>query len=62
MTDNVLLRAEYLYDDYGEQNYQDEDGNDYDVDLSAQTIRGAVSFEFDSPAGGSWAISEFGEG
>ena len=46
VTDNVLLRAEYLYDDYGEQNTRTRSGNDYDVDLSAQTIRGAVSFKF----------------
>lgn len=46
LTDNVLLRAEYIYDDYGEENYEDEDGNRYDVDLTAQTVRAAVSFKF----------------
>ena len=46
LSDNVLLRAEYLYDDYGEANYEDEEGNEYDVDLTAQTVRAAVSFKF----------------
>ena len=46
LTDNVLLRAEYLYDNYGEANYEDEEGNEYDVDLTAQTVRAAVSFKF----------------
>lgn len=46
LTDKVLLRAEYLYDNYGEANYEDEEGNEYDVDLTAQTVRAAVSFKF----------------
>jgi outer membrane immunogenic protein len=46
LTDNVLLRAEYLYDSYGEESYEDEEGNEYDVDLTAQTVRAAVSFKF----------------
>jgi outer membrane immunogenic protein len=46
LTDKVLLRAEYLYDNYGEANYEDEEGNEYDVDLTAQSVRAAVSFKF----------------
>jgi outer membrane immunogenic protein len=46
LTDNVLLRAEYLYDNYGEASYEDDEGNEYDVDLTAQTVRAAVSFKF----------------
>jgi outer membrane immunogenic protein len=46
LTDSVLLRAEYFYDNYGEANYEDEEGNEYDVDLTAQTVRAAVSFKF----------------
>ena len=46
LTDKVLLRAEYLYDNYGEENYEDDEGNKYDVYLTAQTVRAAVSFKF----------------
>lgn len=46
VTDNLLLRAEYLYDDYGSKNYRDDEGEEYDVDLTAHTVRAAVSFKF----------------
>lgn len=46
LTDNLLLRAEYLYDDYGSQTYSDDEGDEYDVDLTAQTARAALSYKF----------------
>lgn len=46
ITENLLLRAEYLYDDYGSQTYSDDAGDDYDVDLTAQTVRAALSYKF----------------
>lgn len=46
LTENVLLRAEYLYDDYGSANYRDDEGDEYDVDLTAQTVRAALSYKF----------------
>lgn len=46
LTDSVLLRVEYLYDDYGSKNYTDDEDYEYDVVLTAQTVRAAVSFKF----------------
>jgi outer membrane immunogenic protein len=48
ITDNLLLRVEYLYDDYGRKRYNfGEDPDDhYDADITAHTVRAAVSFKF----------------
>lgn len=46
LTGNLLLRAEYLYDDYGSETYSDDAGDDYEVDLTAQTVRAALSYKF----------------
>jgi len=50
-TDHLLLRAEYLYDDYGDQNLDLNGGppnywQDRKVDLYTQTIRAAISYKF----------------
>lgn len=48
MSDSVLLRIEYLYDDYSSKRYNFgiDPGDHYDVDLTAHTLRAAVSFKF----------------
>lgn len=48
MTDNLLLRLEYLYDDYGKERYNfGEDADDhYDADITAHTVRAALSYAF----------------
>ena len=48
ISDNLLLRVEYLYDDYGEERYNfgKDPGDHYDVDLTTHTVRAAVSYKF----------------
>jgi outer membrane immunogenic protein len=46
LTDSALLRVEYLYDDYGQAEYTYENDDVYEADLSAHTVRAAVSFKF----------------
>jgi opacity protein-like surface antigen len=55
LTDNITLRGEYLYDDYGSQSYEYDltdlpDPYDVvvtnDVGLTAQTVRVGLSFSF----------------
>jgi outer membrane immunogenic protein len=48
ISDNLLLRVEYLYDDYGRKRYNfGEDPDDhYDADITAHIVRAAVSFKF----------------
>lgn len=48
ISDNLLLRVEYLYDDYGRERYNfgEEPDDHYDVDLTTHTVRAAVSYKF----------------
>lgn len=50
-TEHVLVRAEYLYDDYGNQKLDLNGGppnywQDREVNLHSQTVRAAVSYKF----------------
>jgi len=50
-SDNVLIRVEYLYDDYGDEDYRitgPVPADDYDVraDLTASTVRVGVEYKF----------------
>ena len=42
----LIGRVEYLYDDFGHQDYTTSDGASYRVGLKAHTVRGAVSVKF----------------
>ncbi len=48
LADNMVLRAEYLYDDYGSRVYTDQQimPEDYDVRITAHTVRAGLSFGF----------------
>ena len=48
VADNIALRAEYLYDDYGSRVYTDQQvpPEDYDVHLRAHTVRVGLSVGF----------------
>ena len=46
LTDNVAVRAEYLYDDYGTKTYRFENAETYDAFLTAHTVRVGVSVGF----------------
>ena len=43
-TENLVLRAEYLYDDYGSKNFDVYSG--VDVGFDTHTIRGALIWQF----------------
>lgn len=45
-TRNLLGRLQYIYDDFGSKNYVGADGGIYRVSLTAQTLRGALSWKF----------------
>ena len=42
----LIGRVEYLYDDFGHQDYATSDGDTYRVGLKAHTVRGALSVKF----------------
>ena len=48
LADNMVLRAEYLYDDYGSRVYTDQQTTPehYDVRITAHTVRAGVSLKF----------------
>src|ERR1700674_1998453 len=43
---NLLVRLQYIYDDFGSKSYVMPDGGRYDVSLISQTLRGALSWKF----------------
>jgi outer membrane immunogenic protein len=45
LTDEIIVRAEYLHDEYDEEDYS-ENGEDYTADLSTDTVRGALIWKF----------------
>jgi outer membrane immunogenic protein len=45
-TRNLLGRLQYIYDDFGGKNYATPDGDIYNVHLTSQTLRGALSWKF----------------
>jgi outer membrane immunogenic protein len=45
-THNLLGRLQYIYDDFGDKNYVAVDGGLYRVNLTSQTLRGALSWKF----------------
>jgi outer membrane immunogenic protein len=45
-TQNLLGRLQYIYDDFGGKNYVTVDGDTYRVNLTSQTLRGALSWKF----------------
>jgi outer membrane immunogenic protein len=46
LTGNLIARVEYLYDDYGHKDYAGIAGDQYRVSLTAQTLRGALTWKF----------------
>lgn len=46
LTQNLLGRLQYIYDDFGSKNYTAVDGGTYRVRLTGQTLRGALSWKF----------------
>ena len=46
VTDNLMLGAEYLYVDLGDQSYDFQDYGDADVGIDMHVIRGSFSFRF----------------
>ena len=45
-TRNLLVRLQYIYDDFGSKNYVAADGGIYRVSLTSQTFRGALSWKW----------------
>ncbi|MGC4077563.1 MAG: outer membrane beta-barrel protein [Rubrivivax sp.] len=45
VTQNAVLRLEYLHDNFGTATF-DDDGTDQDVDLVSDTVRAGFSFKF----------------
>jgi outer membrane immunogenic protein len=45
-TQNLLGRLQYIYDDFGGKNFVAVDGGIYRVNLTSQTLRGALSWKF----------------
>jgi outer membrane immunogenic protein len=45
LTDSLIGRLEYLHDEFGEKDYNDE-GEDYSADFSADIVRAALSYKF----------------
>ena len=46
LTQNLLGRLQYIYDDFGSKNYTALDGGIYRVKLTGQTVRGALFWKF----------------
>lgn len=46
VTENLAVRAEYLYDDYGTKTYTFENTEVYDAFLTAHTVRAGISVGF----------------
>ena len=46
ITQNLLGRIEYLYDNFGHKDYVRSDGDPYRVSLTGQTVRGALAWKF----------------
>jgi outer membrane immunogenic protein len=46
LTQNLLGRLQYIYDDFGGKDYVTVDGETYRVRLTSQTLRGALSWKF----------------
>jgi outer membrane immunogenic protein len=44
-TDNLIGRVEYLHDEFGEEDYEEED-EDYTADLDTDTVRAALIYKF----------------
>jgi len=44
---NLVGRIEYLYDDFGHKDYVGSTGDNYRVNFTAQTVRGALIWKFD---------------
>jgi len=44
--DNILLRAEYRYNDYGDDKYRTGSGEAYDVDYKTNDFRVGVAYKF----------------
>jgi outer membrane immunogenic protein len=45
ITDEVIVRAEYLHDEFGDEDYT-ENGEEYTADLNTDTVRGALIWKF----------------
>jgi outer membrane immunogenic protein len=45
-TQNLLGRLQYIYDDFGGKDYVAVDGGTYHVNLTSQTLRGALAWKF----------------
>jgi len=46
ITQNLLARVQYIYDDFGAHNFAAIDGGIYHVNLTGQTLRGGFSWKF----------------
>jgi outer membrane immunogenic protein len=46
ITQNLLARVEFLYDDFGHKDYVGSDGDPYRVSLTGRTLRGALAWKF----------------
>jgi outer membrane immunogenic protein len=46
VTQNLLGRVEFLYDNFGHKNYVGSDGDPYRVSLTGSTVRGALAWKF----------------
>ena len=46
ITQNILARVEYLYDNFGHKDYIGSDGDPYRVKLTGSTARGALAWKF----------------
>lgn len=47
ITQNLIGRVEYLYDDFGHKDYIGSTGDPYRVSFRGQTVRGALAWKFD---------------
>ena len=45
-TDNILVRLEYRYSDFGKKKYQDKDGNDFNLKYNTHDVRVGVAYKF----------------
>jgi outer membrane immunogenic protein len=45
-TQHLLGRVQYIYDDFGSKDYVATDGGTYRVNLTSQTVRGALAWKF----------------
>jgi outer membrane immunogenic protein len=46
ITQNLLGRVEFLYDNFGHKDYVGSDGHPYRVSLTGRTLRGALAWKF----------------